>query len=442
MQHPAGGDAALDGTKAHERGAEASWTGRDQPRNGPAVSKKNLLKPWRKVMWCIGHMTHEYRKRMYHLLALYARAYDPLEPVICVDEKSKQLLESVRPALTTRPGLVRKEDYEYRRRGTCNLFVAVEPGHWLLADPAAGTACRRAVPPLSSARPLGLSAARFRFSAPTVTCRKGHNRPERVPRFVPLPALASHRRSVSVSAAGLLRPAVTSGVQFCSAGRSVFQPPDGWSVCIRRAAPSWFRRATTNDLARRPQEWGVSTSSKALSKRPLSVGWSIGPRNVCARGAALLQRLRAFRNGEAAERRWRLTRSALEQALHHPEGHGAPIGADVDLGSGQHADTVEVLVDVAHFHDLSPQVVRVQTVGHGEVAGVVCENDVLSAEAPGRSCHVSDGSGAIAPLRVDVEVAADLGGPEDRRHAPRCAISISPSFSRISGGIQGSPSAA
>ena len=78
-------------------------------------------------MWCIGHMTHEYRRRMYDLLALYAQPYDPLEPVICVDEKSKQLLESIRPALTTRPGVVRKEDYEYRRGGTCNLFVAVEP---------------------------------------------------------------------------------------------------------------------------------------------------------------------------------------------------------------------------------------------------------------------------------------------------------------------------
>ena len=78
-------------------------------------------------MWCIGQMTHEYRERMYDLLALYARPYDPREPVICVDEKSKQLLEHIRPALTTRPGVVRKEDYEYRRSGTCNLFVAVEP---------------------------------------------------------------------------------------------------------------------------------------------------------------------------------------------------------------------------------------------------------------------------------------------------------------------------
>jgi hypothetical protein len=131
MQYTPRGNAAMDGAWAHARGAQAPWTGRDQPGNGPAVSKKNLLKPWRKVMWCIGHMTREYRQRMYGLLALYARPYDPREPVICVDEKSKQLLEGIRPTLQAQRGVVRKEDYEYRRAGTCNLFVAVEPqaGH-------------------------------------------------------------------------------------------------------------------------------------------------------------------------------------------------------------------------------------------------------------------------------------------------------------------------
>ena len=78
-------------------------------------------------MWCIGRITEEYRQRMYALLALYARPYDGREPVVCVDEKSKQLLQHTRPVLAGRCGLVRKEDYEYRRAGTCNLFVAVEP---------------------------------------------------------------------------------------------------------------------------------------------------------------------------------------------------------------------------------------------------------------------------------------------------------------------------
>jgi hypothetical protein len=82
-------------------------------------------------MWCIGRITAEYRQRMYDLLELYAKPYDATEPVICLDEKSKQLLEQTRRPLLGGPGQVAKEDYEYRRAGTRNLFVAVEPqaGH-------------------------------------------------------------------------------------------------------------------------------------------------------------------------------------------------------------------------------------------------------------------------------------------------------------------------
>ena len=82
-------------------------------------------------MWCIGRITAEYRERMYDLLGLYAQPYDPTEPMICLDEKSKQLLEQTRRPLPAAPGQVAKEDYEYKRAGTRNLFVAVEPkaGH-------------------------------------------------------------------------------------------------------------------------------------------------------------------------------------------------------------------------------------------------------------------------------------------------------------------------
>ena len=78
-------------------------------------------------MWCIGKITAEYRQRMYDLLELYARPYQAKEPVVCVDEKSKQLLEQTRRPLPAKAGVVAKEDYEYQRAGTRNLFVAVEP---------------------------------------------------------------------------------------------------------------------------------------------------------------------------------------------------------------------------------------------------------------------------------------------------------------------------
>jgi hypothetical protein len=64
---------------------------------------------------------------MEHVLALYARPYDPLYPVICFDEKSYQLLADSRASLPVRPKHSRRQDYEYQRRGTRNLFVMVEP---------------------------------------------------------------------------------------------------------------------------------------------------------------------------------------------------------------------------------------------------------------------------------------------------------------------------
>jgi hypothetical protein len=64
---------------------------------------------------------------MYNLIDLYHQPYNPKQPVVCVDEKSKQLLASVRPTLAAKPGVAAKEDGEYERRLTRNLFVAVEP---------------------------------------------------------------------------------------------------------------------------------------------------------------------------------------------------------------------------------------------------------------------------------------------------------------------------
>jgi transposase len=64
---------------------------------------------------------------MEDVLDLYAEPYDPKHPVVCFDEKPLQLLEETRlarPVAPSRPALV---DYEYRRKGTANLFIAVEP---------------------------------------------------------------------------------------------------------------------------------------------------------------------------------------------------------------------------------------------------------------------------------------------------------------------------
>ena len=78
-------------------------------------------------MWCIGRLNEEYRGRMYGLLDLYALPYLAREPVVCIDEKSKQILKNTRAPLSLKPGAPAKQDYEYKRAWTCNLFVAVEP---------------------------------------------------------------------------------------------------------------------------------------------------------------------------------------------------------------------------------------------------------------------------------------------------------------------------
>ena len=76
-------------------------------------------------MWCVGKLTEEYRQRMYDLLDLYARPFRPEEPVVCLDEKSKQLLKHARAPLPIKPGTPMRMDYEYVRAGTCNLFLSV-----------------------------------------------------------------------------------------------------------------------------------------------------------------------------------------------------------------------------------------------------------------------------------------------------------------------------
>lgn len=64
---------------------------------------------------------------MEDVLEVYKRPYDPLQPVVCVDETSRQLLADTRPAQAMQPGRAARQDYEYQRCGTANLFMVFEP---------------------------------------------------------------------------------------------------------------------------------------------------------------------------------------------------------------------------------------------------------------------------------------------------------------------------
>ena len=64
---------------------------------------------------------------MEHILNLYQLAYNPQRPLVCFDEKSIQLLAHLRKPLPLQAGQPRREDYEYKRQGTRNLFIFAEP---------------------------------------------------------------------------------------------------------------------------------------------------------------------------------------------------------------------------------------------------------------------------------------------------------------------------
>jgi hypothetical protein len=64
---------------------------------------------------------------MEDVLEVYARPYDPKRPVVCLDEKSKELHSQVREPLPLAPGKERRQDSEYVRNGVANLFLWVEP---------------------------------------------------------------------------------------------------------------------------------------------------------------------------------------------------------------------------------------------------------------------------------------------------------------------------
>lgn len=91
-------------------------------------AKKNDLKPHLKRQWVIPpEADAEFVCAMEDVLEVYHRDFDPKRPVLCLDESSKQLVAQTRAPLQMAPGQSAREDYEYERRGTANLFLVTEP---------------------------------------------------------------------------------------------------------------------------------------------------------------------------------------------------------------------------------------------------------------------------------------------------------------------------
>ena len=69
----------------------------------------------------------DFAAAMERVLDVYRRPYDAAFPVVCMDETPRQLISETRAPMPTAPGRPAREDYEYRRCGTCNVFMATEP---------------------------------------------------------------------------------------------------------------------------------------------------------------------------------------------------------------------------------------------------------------------------------------------------------------------------
>lgn len=91
-------------------------------------AEKNELKPHLKEQWVIPpEKNSDFVAAMEDVLEVYRRPYDPKFPVVCLDETSKQLVGETRRPILCMPGHPAREDYEYKRNGTANLFMLFEP---------------------------------------------------------------------------------------------------------------------------------------------------------------------------------------------------------------------------------------------------------------------------------------------------------------------------
>ena len=75
----------------------------------------------------MGQPSARYVAKMEDVLEVYHRPYDPKRPVVGLDEISKTLPDTPRGTLPMQPGQVVRQDYQFTRNGSINLFLKVEP---------------------------------------------------------------------------------------------------------------------------------------------------------------------------------------------------------------------------------------------------------------------------------------------------------------------------
>lgn len=79
-------------------------------------------------MWCIPpERNAEFVCAMENVLEVYKRPHDPERPVVCMDEKPKQLIKETRTPVPCTKGRPERVGYEYERNGTASVFLFVDP---------------------------------------------------------------------------------------------------------------------------------------------------------------------------------------------------------------------------------------------------------------------------------------------------------------------------
>src|SRR5512137_147488 len=88
---------------------------------------KNEIKPWQCKGWVIPPgQNGSFVANMEMVLDVYKRPFDPLHPIICMDESPKQLISETRKQIPSAPERSAIYDYEYKHCGMTNIFLAYE----------------------------------------------------------------------------------------------------------------------------------------------------------------------------------------------------------------------------------------------------------------------------------------------------------------------------
>ena len=129
VQPPAQRTRTMEHSPAQRSLSRIEHCGEHWPGNGSGDSEKNELKPWLKQEWCIPpEADADFVCAMENVLDLYAQPLNPDEPVVTMDETTKQLTQEViDPIPPTPDGTPLRYDTLYKRNGVAVLFMFSEP---------------------------------------------------------------------------------------------------------------------------------------------------------------------------------------------------------------------------------------------------------------------------------------------------------------------------